>query len=193
MAKYADDDWQSSPSFTPQVRYPRPPRITPPPALCIIQPFESSEPSPSTSLPGLSSSQSPMLSSGSDMLSPPGMHSSGTSPVPCTSPRLRQSPCDRHPARCSQQALTHSPAKRPCRLPARPELAELSQLPPAMPSITPTLGPGFSKRGRSMHMHSSDDQSVGCSGSEIRPFPDLAFDTDAPAECVLPSSNVDMQ
>ncbi|KAL0054481.1 hypothetical protein WJX82_009592 [Trebouxia sp. C0006] len=100
---HSDDDWQSSPSFTPQVRYPRPPRITPPPALCIIQPFESSEPSPSTSLPGLSSSQSPMLSSGSDMLSPPGMHSSGTSPVPCTPPRLRQSPCDRHPARCSRR------------------------------------------------------------------------------------------
>jgi len=131
-------------------------------------------------------------------LSPAGMHSSGTSPLPCTSPHLRRSPWDRnsHPARCLQQALTQSQGKRPCQLPARAELAELSQLPSAMPSITPTLlVAGFSKRGRSMHMHSSDEKSMGCSGSGIRPFPDLAFDTDASTECALPSSSqdVDMQ
>ncbi|KAL0017703.1 hypothetical protein WJX77_005019 [Trebouxia sp. C0004] len=195
---HSDEDWQSSASFTPHVRYPRPPRITPPPPLCTIQPLESSEPSPSTLLPGLSSSHSPMLSLGGDILSPAGMHSPGTSPLPCTSPHLRCSPSDRHghPARRLQQGLTQSQGKRPCRLPARAELAEPSQLPPAMPSITPTLlVPGFSKRGHSMHMQSSDDQSVGCSGSGIRPFPDLAFDTDASADCVLPllSHAVDMQ
>ena len=198
MVKYADEDWQSSPSSTPQVRYPRPPRITPPPLLCIIKPLESSEPSSSTSHPGLPSSQSPLLSLDGDNLSPTGMHSSGTSPLPCTSPHLKRSPWDRHghPARRLQQALTQSQGKRPCRLPARAESAELSQLPPAMPSITPTLlVPGFSKQSCSMNMHSSDEQSVGCSGSRIRPFPDLAFDTDASGECALPPSShdVDMQ
>ena len=198
MVKYADEDWQSSPSSTPQVRCPGPPRITPPPLLCIIQPLESSEPSSSTSHPGLPSSQSPLLSLDKDNLSPARMHSLGTSPLPCTSPHLKPSPWDRHgrPARHLQQALTWSQGKMPCRLPARADSAELSQLPLAMPSVTPTLlVPGFSKRGCFMNMHSSDEQSVGCSGSGIRPFPDLASDTDASTECVMPSStrDVDMQ
>ena len=195
MIQYADEDWESSPSSTPPVRYPRPPRITPPPLLCIIKPLESSEPSSSTSHPGLPSSQSPVLRLDGDILSPAGMLSSGTSPLPCSSPHLKRSPWDRHghPVRRLQQALTQSQGKRPCQLPARAEMAELSQLLPAMPSTTPTLlVPGFSKQDRSMSMHSSDEQSVGCSGSGIRPFPDLAFHTDASAECALPSSSYDV-
>lgn len=178
---------------TPQVRNPRPPRITPPPLLCIIKPLESSEPSSSISHPALPSSQSPLLSLDGEVLSPALMHPSGTSPLPCTSPHLKRSPWDRHghPARHLQQALTQSQGKRPCRLPARAESAELSQLPPAMPSNTPTLlVPGFSKQGRSMSMHSSDEQSVGCCGIGIRPFPDLAFHADASAES---SHDVNMQ
>ena len=116
-------------------------------------------------------------------------------PAPSTSPDFRCSSrgrCGRISGQL-QQALPNSDGHRPCLLPFRAESAELAQLHPAMPSTTPALlVPDFPCRRRSMHMQCSEDQSLDWSHSGMRPFPDLAFETDASSDSVLPLLSPDM-
>ena len=178
----------------PQLNHPK--RITPPPPLSTGQALEPSEPSPSATIPCMPPSYSPMQSADGEAMSPSAMPPLGTSPLFCSSPQIRFSPRDRHGNAQGHLQEVHSltQSQKPCALPTRAESAELSQLPPVVPSSTPSLlAPGVTRRGRSTHMQCSDEHSMGCSGSGIRPFPDLALDTDASSERSLPSPSKDTE
>lgn len=164
---YADEEWQSTPTSTPQLMQPKPPRITPPPLLSLQAQADSRPPAPDT-LPTALSSLS--VQSDADVASPSGGFVSSSQPVPCCSPevqrfhfRHKRSPDTK--ASCQAKLCINAGL-------------QLDHLPPAVPSITPTLPHVSSRRRHARCMQSSEDQST------VRAFPDLDFATEASGEAM---------
>ena len=161
---YADEEWQSTPTSTPQLMQPKPPRITPPPLLSLQAQVDSRPPAPD-SLPEALSSLS--VQSDADVASPSGGFTSSAQPVPCCSPEVKRFHF-RHKRSPHAKASCHGGL-------------QLDHLPPAVLSITPTLPHVSSRRRHARCMQSSEDQST------VRAFPDLDFASEASGEA-MPSS-----
>lgn len=162
---YADEEWQSTPTATPQLMQPKPPRITPPPLLSLQAQADSRPPVPDTLPEALSS-----LSVQSDSASPSGGFTSSSQPVPCCSPEVKR-------FHIRHKRSPHAQASCQAQLCSNAGL-QLDHLPPAVPSITPTLPHVSSRRRHARCMQSSEDQST------VRAFPDLDFASEALGEAL---------
>ena len=171
----ADDEWQSTPTSTPQLMHPKPPRITPP-LLCTLQTQAECRPTASDTLPeGLPDTSGRSMSQDADVASPSGRCEPGSHPIPCCSPEVQR----------FQFRHKHSPYAKALGQAGLCVSAEsqLEGLPSAVPSTTPILPHLSSRRRRAWCMQCSEDQAT------IRPFPDLNFDTEASGEAVPSDSS----
>ena len=166
----ADEEWQSTPTSTPQLMHTKPPRITPPPLLTLQAQAECGPSASDTSPEGLPSVSERSTTPDADVASPSSRCGSSSQPVPCCSPEFKRFGF-RH------QQSPHANALSQAKLCISAE-TQLEHLPPAVLSTTPTLPHATSRHRNARCIRCSEDQST------IRPFPDLDFESEASDEAM---------
>ena len=176
------DDWQSTPTSTPHLIHPKPPRITPPPPFTDHQPPAAIVKVSSSSFDDLFDSASAALENQkASVVSVTGFDSSNPHPVPSCSPEVKRFPgTDFAPA----QKVTES-AQANC--PKGTKL-QLECLPCAESSVTPSPA-HHPARCRARSMPPAMDESMEFAQSRVRPFPNLTLDTEDLAGAALHGSN----